>query len=95
MVSWGRAFWKGFVILLWTMVWAIVGGIVMALSMGAAIFGVLADPTYFFLSSPGLLAGAGLIGFIIGTIIVALGSYAAIVKVTVDTAREELRSSSA
>jgi len=45
MVGWGFAFGRGFVVLLWSIVWAIVAGIVGVLVIGGSLSSLVSNPT--------------------------------------------------
>jgi len=82
MVSWGYAFQRGLIIWLWTILWDIVGIIVAFVISGGSVFALFLNP------SEGLTGGAvlGVIaGAIIGSLIAAIGSYATIVKIILDS----------
>ena len=44
MVGWGFAFGRGIIIFLWSIVWAIVAGIVAVLITGGTLAGVISNP---------------------------------------------------
>ena len=95
MVGWGFAFGRGFVILLWSIVWAIVAGIIAVLVTGGTLASIASNPTGFE-SNPtaflGLL-GTFFLGIFLGVFVAVVGLYASIVKVTVDGALSQLEKS--
>jgi len=89
MVSWAYAFKRGLIIFLWSIVWGIVAGAVMLVVGGGAFFAILANPT----NSSAWAGGLTLfiVGAIIGGLISAIGNYATIVKVTLESIEETKR----
>jgi hypothetical protein len=92
MVGWGFAFGRGFVILLWSIVWAIVAGIVAVLITGSTLTGIISNPTGF-ASNPTAYLGGFLLGIFLSVFIAVVGLYASIVKVTVDGAISQMEKS--
>jgi hypothetical protein len=92
MVGWGFAFGRGFVILLWSIVWAIVAGIIAILVTGGTLTSIISNPTSF-ASNPTAYLGGFFLGIFLGVFIAVLGLYASIVKVTVDGAISQLEKS--
>lgn len=96
MVSWGTSFYKGFIILLWCIVWGIIGGIIaVALGLGSLWVNfsrpdfwqfLLRNPQYIF-----TILTESLAGFLIGGAIAFIGQFASFFKVTVDGATGELK----
>src|SRR6266480_2646875 len=60
MVGWGFAFGRGVVIFLWTIVWAIVAGIIAVLITGGTLAAVIRDPTAVAANPIGILAAFSL-----------------------------------
>lgn len=88
MVSWFTAFRKGFAILLWSIVWVIIGTIIVLIGgAGGLLFGGTSYIGRFIPSSFNYLVS--IIFLIIGLSIGLLGTYASIVKVTADTIKKE------
>ena len=89
MVSWSFAFRKGAVVFLWSIVWGIIGGIVAIAISGGAIFSMFSNPSFY--SNPSSIMGAvaGIfVGALLGGLIAAIGSYATIIKVTLESLEE-------
>ncbi len=89
MVGWGFAFGRGFVVLLWSIVWAIVAGIIAVLITGISLTGLISNPTGI-LSNPVALVGTFFLGIFLSVFIAVIGLYASIVKVTVDGALSQM-----
>src|SRR5213080_2201166 len=89
MVGWGFAFGRGVVIFLWTIVWAIVAGIIAVLITGGTLAAVIRDPTAVAANPIGFLAAFSL-GIFIAVFIATIGVYASIVKVSVSGALLQL-----
>ena len=92
MVGWGFAFGRGFVVLLWSIVWAIVGGIIAVVITGGTLAAVIRDPTAVAANPTGILGGF-LLGIFLSVFIAIIGLYASIVKVAVDGALSQLEKS--
>ena len=92
MVGWGFAFGRGFVILLWSIVWAIVAGIIAILVTGGTLTSIVSNPTSF-ASNPTAYLGTFFLGIFLSVFIAVIGLYASIVKVTVDGAISQLERS--
>src|SRR5213594_3672659 len=92
MVGWGFAFGRGVVIFLWTIVWAIVAGIIAVLITGGTLAAVIRDPTAVAANPIGFLAAFSL-GIFLAVFIATIGVYASIVKVSVDGALSQLEKS--
>ena len=92
MVGWGFAFGRGFVVLLWSIVWAIVGGIIAVMITGGTLAAVIRDPTAVAANPAGILGGF-LLGIFLSVFIAIIGLYASIVKVAVDGALSQLEKS--
>src|SRR2546428_9861970 len=89
MVGWGFAFGRGFVVLLWSIVWAIVAGIVGVLVIGGSLFSLVSNPTAVTSHPTGFITGflaASFFGIFLIIFISVIGLYATIVKVAVDWA---------
>lgn len=94
MVSWGKAFRKGLTIFLWSLVWIIVSSIIILLGAGGLAASTFFGSTSPFEARPASNPGGfvfSLIVLIVGLIIGAIGTYATIVKVIVETALEEAK----
>jgi hypothetical protein len=86
MVSWGYAFKRGLIIWLWTILWGIVGGIIALIISGGSLIAVVSNPSD---SSTWTGAMAGVFaGGIIGSLIAAIGGFATIVKIVLESADE-------
>ena len=92
MVGWGFAFGRGFVVLLWSIVWAIVGGIIAVVITGGTLAAVIRDPAGVAANPNGVLGGFFL-GIFLSVFIAIIGLYASIVKVAVDGALSQLEKS--
>jgi uncharacterized membrane protein len=93
LVSWGRSFKASLLLLAFTILWAIVGGVIMIAGMS------LIPPTGVFYTDPwtglpvinwGMMIGA-IILWIIGYLIILLGVSASFFKVNTEIIVEELR----
>lgn len=92
MVGWGFAFGRGFVILLWSIVWAIVGGIIAVVLSGGTLAAMASNPTAI-ASNPLAVIGTFFLGFFLAALIAIVGLYASIVKVAVDSAMKQMEMS--
>ncbi len=92
MVGWGFAFGRGFVVLLWSIVWAIVGGIIAVVITGGTLAAVIRDPTTV-AANPTSILGGFFLGIFLSVFIAIIGLYASIVKVAVDGALSQLEKS--
>ncbi len=96
MVGWGFAFGRGFIVLLWSIVWAIVAGIVGVLIIGGSLASVVSNPAAVASNPTGFLTGflaASFLGIFLIIFIAVIGLYATIVKVAVDGALSQLEKS--
>ena len=96
MVSWGFAFGRGFVVLLWSIVWAIIAGIIGVLIIGGSLTRLTSNPTAIASNPTGFITGvlaASFLGIFLIIFISVLGLYATIVKVAVDGALSQLEKS--
>jgi hypothetical protein len=96
MVGWGFAFGRGFVVLLWSIVWAIVAGIIGVLIIGGSLATIVSNPTALASNPTGLVTGflaASFLGIFLIIFIAVIGLYATIVKVAVDGALSQLEKS--
>ena len=96
MVGWGFAFGRGFVVLLWSIVWAIVAGIVGVLIIGGSLSSLISNPTAVASNPTGFVTGflaASFLGIFLIIFIAVIGLYATIVKVAVDGALSQLEKS--
>jgi uncharacterized membrane protein len=96
MVGWGFAFGRGIVVLLWSIVWAIVAGIIGALIIGGSLTSLISNPTAVASNPTGVVTGflaASFLGIFLIIFIAVIGLYATIVKVAVDGALSQLEKS--
>jgi hypothetical protein len=96
MVGWGFAFGRGFVVLLWSIVWAIVAGIIGVLIIGGSLSSLISNPTAVASNPTGFITGflaASFLGIFLIIFIAVIGLYATIVKVAVDGALSQLEKS--
>jgi hypothetical protein len=96
MVGWGFAFGRGFVVLLWSIVWAIVAGIIGVLVIGGSLSSLVSNPTAVTSNPAGFITGflaASFLGIFLIIFIAVIGLYATIVKVAVDGALSQLEKS--
>jgi hypothetical protein len=96
MVGWGFAFGRGFVVLLWSIVWAIVAGIVGVLVIGGSLASLASNPTAVTSNPTGFITGflaASFLGIFLIIFIAVIGLYATIVKVAVDGALSQMEKS--
>jgi hypothetical protein len=96
MVGWGFAFGRGVVVLLWSIVWAIVAGIIGALIIGGSLTSLISNPTALASNPTGIVTGflaASFLGIFLIIFIAVIGLYATIVKVAVDGALSQLEKS--
>ena len=94
MVSWSRSFVVAIKIVVFSIVWAVVGVIISLIGSASVILALLTNPTAFqgtFSSQTAF--GIVLLTAIIGTIVTALGTIATVVKFTTDEAVKEVFSS--
>src|SRR5437879_7140035 len=85
MVGWGFAFGRGFVVLLWSIVWAIVAGIVGVLVIGGSPCRLVSNPTAVTSNPSGFITGflaASLLGIFLIIFISAIRLSANVVKRT-------------
>src|SRR2546422_11686425 len=92
MVGWGFAFGRGVVILLWTIVWAIVAGIIAVLITGGTLAAVIRDPTAVASNPIGILAAFSL-GIFLAVFIATIGVYTSILKLTGDGSLSQMEKS--
>ena len=96
MVGWGFAFGRGVVVLLWSIVWAIVAGVIGALIIGGSLTSLISNPTAVASNPTGIVTGflaASFLGIFLIIFIAVIGLYATIVKVAVDGALSQLEKS--
>ena len=96
MVGWGFAFGRGFVVLLWSIVWAIVAGIIGVLVIGGSLANLVSNPAAVASNPTGFVTGflaASFLGIFLIIFIAVIGLYATIVKVAVDGALSQLEKS--
>src|SRR5947209_18820394 len=95
-VGWCFEFGRGFVVLLWSIVWAIVLGIVGVLIIGGSLASLVSNPTAVASNPTGFVTGflaASFLGIFLIIFIAVIGLYATIVKVAVDGAVSQLEKS--
>ena len=92
MVGWGFAFGRGFVVLLWTIAWAIVGAIIAVVISGGTLTAFASNPTAI-ATNPVAFIGSFFLGFFLAALIAIVGMYASIVKVAVDSALKQIDNS--
>ncbi|MCD6483477.1 MAG: zinc-ribbon domain-containing protein [Candidatus Odinarchaeota archaeon] len=94
MVSWSRSFMVAIKIVVFSIVWAVVGLIITLIGSASVILAILTNPTAFQGSFSNQAAfGIVFLTAIIGTIVTALGTIATVVKFTTDEAVKEVFSS--
>ncbi len=80
--SWSYAFKRGLIIWLWTIVWAIIGGLIALAISGGAVLALILNPT----GSIATGAVAGIIaGVFVGVLISSIGNYATLVKIILES----------
>ncbi len=85
MVSWGYAFRRGLIIWLWTIVWGIIGAVIAIVISGGSILVLITNP-----NNPPAGAIVGIVaGIIIGALVSAIGNYAAMVKIILESAEKQ------
>jgi multisubunit Na+/H+ antiporter MnhC subunit len=100
MMGWSKAFWKGFVIFLWTALWAIVGVLIFSLlsaSIFASMVSIIQNPQDV-INNPQLIndivqkyIGPIMLIIILVAIFVGIATYATIVRVITNTVMEEIK----
>jgi len=100
MMGWSKAFWKGFVIFLWTALWAIVGVLIFFLlsaSIFASMVSIIQNPQDV-INNPQLIndivqkyIGPIMLIIILVAIFVGIATYATIVRVITNTVMEEIK----
>lgn len=100
MMSWSKAFWKGFIIFLWTALWAIVGVLIFFLlstSIFASMVSIIQNPQDV-INNPQLVndivqkyIGPIMLIIILVAIFVGIATYATIVRVITNTVMEEIK----
>ena len=93
MVGWGFAFGRGVIVFLWSIVWAIVGGIIAVIVSGGTLAAIISNPSAA-ASNPLALIGSFFLGIFLAVFISIVGLYATIVKVAVDGALKQMEMSS-
>ncbi|MEM0385662.1 MAG: hypothetical protein QXG36_05025 [Nitrososphaeria archaeon] len=103
MINWSKAFYKGFIILLWSILWAIVGFLLFSFAISSILAGfitVVEDPTQI-MNNPQILQEIVtnymwpiMLSFIIISIFVGVAVYATLVKVIGNTVLEEIKKTS-
>ena len=100
MMGWSKAFWKGFVIFLWTTLWVIVGVLIFFLlsaSIFASMVSMIQNPQDI-INNPQLMdeivlnyMGPIMLIIILVSIFVGIATYASIVRVITNTVMEEIK----
>ncbi|MCX8188265.1 MAG: hypothetical protein N3F64_00970 [Nitrososphaeria archaeon] len=100
MISWSKAFYKGFIILLWSILWAIVGFLLFSFAISsilASFITVVEDPTQI-INNPQILQEIVtnymwpiMLSFIVISIFVGVAVYATMIKVIGNTILEEIK----
>jgi hypothetical protein len=103
MITWSKAFYKGFIILLWSILWGIVGFLLFSLTISSLLSGALVspeDPTQI-INNPQLLqeivaqyAWPIMLAFIIIFALISVAVYATLVKVIGNTVLDEVKKTS-
>ncbi|MEM3404382.1 MAG: hypothetical protein QXJ17_07605 [Nitrososphaeria archaeon] len=101
-MNWSKAFWKGFLIFLWTVLWSIVGLLVFFLlssSLLAGMLSIIEDPQEI-INNPEIASqlamqfiGPIMLITILVTAFVGIATYATLVKIISETVAEEIKSS--
>ncbi len=85
MVSWTYAFKRGLIVWLWTILWAIIGGVIALAISGGSLLALITNPT------GGVAAGAmvGIFaGIFVGALVSSIGNYATLVKIILESKEE-------
>lgn len=94
MVSWSRSFMVAIKIVVFSIVWAVVGLIITLIGSASVVFAIFTNPSAFQGTVGNQTAfGIILITAIAGSIVTALGTIATVVKFTTDEAVKEVFSS--
>jgi hypothetical protein len=104
MIGWGKAFWKGFVIFLWTALWAIIGALIFIFFSVSILAGAVSmignsgnlNSTQIIIQAGTIIqqyAGPILLIFIFVGVFVGVATFASVVKVISDTVIEEVKKS--
>lgn len=103
MITWSKAFYKGFIILLWSILWGIVGFLLFSLIISSILTGVIVsfeDPTQI-INNPQILqqivaqyAWPIMLAFIVVFAIISVAVYATLVKVIGNTVLDEVKKTS-
>jgi len=92
LVSWGRSFKAAIVLLIFTIIWIIIGGLIMFTgSLLVPIGGFYIDPLTGLPVIDWGLAFSAVIFWIIGSLFILLGVYASFFKVNTELLIEELK----
>ncbi|NHV99017.1 MAG: hypothetical protein HA496_05130 [Thaumarchaeota archaeon] len=93
MVSWGRAFKAALVLMVFMIVWGLLGTIILFSGVFTGVFGqmfnISTEPPFFTVNWTAL--GIGAILVIIGTLIIVVGTWASIFKVFTELIVEEVK----
>jgi hypothetical protein len=93
MLTWRRAFWKGFLIFLWSALWSVAGMLIFLLLGSTLLVNLMSDPQQI-IDNPelaiSLMEPFILIILVVG-IFIGIATYASAVKVIVETAVEEVK----
>jgi len=100
MMNWSKAFWKGFIIFLWSILWSIVGMLIFLLlsaSIFASMMNMIKDPQDI-IRNPQIISeitsnyvGPLMLIMVIVAIFVGIATYASVVKVISDTILDEIK----
>lgn len=89
MVNWGTAFRKGFAIWLWSILWNIVGFIIVIIVTGGALISIISNPNAF-ASNPAATLVPLIGGFLISSIFTSVAVNATIVKIAVEASQQQM-----
>ena len=92
MVGWGFAFGRGLAVLLWSILWAIVGGIIAVVISGGTLIALASNPAAA-IANPLALIGSFSLGIFLAVFVSVIGLYASIVKVAVDGTLKQMEAS--
>ena len=99
-MGWGWSFWRGFVIFLWSIAWAIIGTIIailIASIAGISFSNIITNPNFWraAITNPEYFRNtftnfilSSFIGIAIGTFIAVIGGYASIHKIIIDDTKK-------
>lgn len=93
MLTWGRAFWKGLIIFLWSALWSIAGMLIFLLLGSTLLVNLINDPQQIIDNPESAISLMGpfvLIILVVG-VFIGIATYASAVKVITETAIEEVK----